>query len=98
MPIHVTNEELIKMDLTKFVHLMNDNDRSEFTNKQGIEHYKLLAYFSTQFNGVNIIDIGTHRGSSALALSYNINNTVHSFDILDKVSNEIKQTSLLLSL
>lgn len=51
----------------------------------GKEHYKLLSYFSMQFNGATIIDIGTHRGSSALALSYNPTNTVYTFDIMDKV-------------
>jgi hypothetical protein len=58
-------------------------DHTEFFNKPGIEHYQLLASLSTTFNNVNIIDIGTHRGSSALALSYNNSNVVHTFDIVN---------------
>jgi hypothetical protein len=47
----------------------------------GKEHYKLLAYLSTLYNGAEIFDIGTHMGYSALALSHNPNNVVLSFDI-----------------
>ena len=38
------------------------------------EHYHLLAYLSNMVNNSTIIDTGTHRGSSALALSYNQSN------------------------
>jgi predicted O-methyltransferase YrrM len=73
------------VDWTKFAGIMDGC--SEFQGVIGREHYKLLAYLSTLFNNSTIIDIGTHRGSSALALSYNPTNTVHTFDILDKVEN-----------
>jgi len=66
----------------------NDHVQKEFFGKSGTEHYRLLSYISTLFNGINIIDIGTHLGSSALALSYNSSNVVHSFDIVNKVTNE----------
>jgi hypothetical protein len=61
---------------------------TEFHGPLGNQHYKLLSYLSTLFNGAIIIDIGTHRGSSALALSYNTANTVYTFDIMDKVVNQ----------
>ena len=54
----------------------------------GKEHYRLLSYLSTQFQNSNILDIGTACGHSALALSYNKSNTVHSFDITNHVVNE----------
>ncbi len=57
-------------------------DPNEYPGHSGKEHYKLLAYLSTTFSNGTIIDIGTHRGFSALALSYNKTNTVHSFDIV----------------
>jgi hypothetical protein len=59
-------------------------DRTEFLGKPGREHYPLLAYISTLFNNSDIFDIGTHLGSSALALSYNDSNHVYSFDIVRK--------------
>jgi|9_EtaG_2_1085328.scaffolds.fasta_scaffold04713_2 fibronectin type 3 domain-containing protein len=45
------------------------------------EHYHLLGYMSTMVNDSVIIDTGTHRGSSALALSYNQSNKVLTYDI-----------------
>lgn len=58
----------------------------------GKEHYRLLSYLSTQFDNLNILDIGTARGHSALSLSYNKTNTVHSFDITEFVVNKSIQT------
>jgi len=86
---------IISVDKTKLNSLLfNENFRSffdvnetEFFGNPGTEHYKLLSYFSTLFNNATIIDIGTHRGSSSLALSYNKSNTIHTFDIVDKVIN-----------
>lgn len=62
----------------------------EFYERPGDQHYRLLSYFSTLFNNVNILDIGSHRGYSALALSYNRSNRIHSFDIVDNIVPSIK--------
>jgi Bacterial protein of unknown function (HtrL_YibB) len=63
------------------------DDRTEFFDVCGKQHYRLLSYLSTLVNDTIIIDIGTHHGQSALALSYNTRNVVHTFDIEDRVSN-----------
>lgn len=68
--------------------LLSSDDIREFTGKPGDQHYRLLAYLSTLFSGRDIIDIGTHVGSSALALSYNSENRVYSFDIEDRMKAE----------
>ena len=48
-----------------------------------IEHYHaLLAHLSTYYNDSIIIDLGTHNGGSAAALSYNKSNRVYTFDII----------------
>jgi len=47
----------------------------------GREHYRLLAYISSQFSNTNLLDIGTYKGCSALALSLNQSNVVHTIDI-----------------
>jgi tRNA1(Val) A37 N6-methylase TrmN6 len=52
-----------------------------FFDLPGENHYHLLANISNQINNSTIIDLGTYRGSSALALSYNKTNKVHTFDI-----------------
>jgi hypothetical protein len=70
---------------------VNQEDVSEYLGECGVEHYKLLAWLSTQFNNVNIFDIGTHKGASSSALSYNPSNKVLSFDIcLSKLSRRKK--------
>jgi hypothetical protein len=86
-PMHVINDKsLEEIDLTKLAGcLFCADDKSEFLRKG--EHYRLLAHLSTWFKGVNIIDIGTHRGASALALSYNESNTVISFDVVNKMQS-----------
>jgi len=73
------------VDYSRFAGILDDD--SEFHGVIGREHYKLLSYISTLFNGATLIDIGTHRGHSALALSYNPSNTVITFDIMSKVVN-----------
>ena len=60
----------------------------EFFEKPGKEPYRLLSYISTLFNNTTIIDISSYKGLSALAVSYNPTNTIHSFDIASKVVNE----------
>ena len=45
------------------------------------EHYHFLAYISKLIDNGKIIDTGTHRGGSSLALSYNKSNTVYTYDI-----------------
>jgi hypothetical protein len=47
------------------------------------EHYRLIAHLSTRFNRSTIFDIGTNKGYSALALSYNPSNLVVSYDIVE---------------
>lgn len=81
---------LEKIDSSIFQELELGKD---FFKNPGVQHYKLLSYFSTLFNNSNIVQIGTHFGESAIALSYNNNNTIYTFDIIDKVSQEKKQVN-----
>jgi hypothetical protein len=78
------------IDMAIFGDIMSesaDYESKEFNDESGKEHYRLLAHFSTLFNNATIIDIGTHRGKSSLALSYNMSNTVLTFDIIDCIEN-----------
>lgn len=73
------------MNLLELSCYITDKDaKGYFLEEPGVEHYKLLAYLSTLFSGVIISDIGTFRGASALALSYNKQNKVVSYDIKNK--------------
>ena len=67
---------------------LNEIPLSEFTGVQhwfdleaGQEHYRLLAYISTLFKDSILLDIGTYKGDSARALSYNKSNFVNSVDV-----------------
>lgn len=80
-------DNILELNLKKFNNISLGED---FFKNPGDQHYKLLAYLSTLFNNVVIIEIGTHFGESAIALSYNENNTVYTFDIIDKTSQDKK--------
>ena len=87
----IKKEDLSKLNFDNYNNEIISYNDEEFYQEPGNQHYRLLSYFSTLFNNSNIIDLGTHRGSSALALSYNKTNIIHTFDICDKVvNNKIK--------
>ena len=74
--------KLEKIDLSELSKcITNIESRGYFLLRPKQEHYMLLAYFSTLYNNVVLYDIGTYRGCSAVALSYNKKNKVKSFDI-----------------
>ncbi len=82
MSIELTEEILSSIDLNDLGTFVAEQEfKNYFLDAPGKEHYKLLAYFSTQFTNSTLLDIGTYKGCSALALAYNPDNIVHSFDI-----------------
>jgi hypothetical protein len=54
----------------------NDN----FLQIAGKQHYRLLSYIAGLFNDIQIGDIGTSSGGSAMALASNQRNVVYSLD------------------
>jgi hypothetical protein len=77
-------ENINSIDLTDLSKLIkNDEHRGYFLGNAGSEHYKLIAYFSSLFDNSNLIDIGTYKGNSSLAMTSNPSNKVHSFDLVD---------------
>jgi hypothetical protein len=80
-------QDIEKLDFEKEFSPIIPINHEEFYDAPGKQHYRLLSYFTTTINNSIIIDIGTHRGSSALALSYNPTNTIYSFDIVNNVVN-----------
>ena len=44
-------------------------------------YYAILSQLSTYFNNSVIVDLGTLRGDSAVALAYNKSNKVYTYDI-----------------
>jgi len=83
----ITKNNISAISLEQFKSVSNI-DQSEFHQEPGQQHYKLLSYLSTLFNNTHIIDIGTHRGASSTALSYNKSNTIYTFDIENRIIDD----------
>jgi hypothetical protein len=82
----ITNEELDNIDLSPYSQRINSLEYQQyFMSKSGQEHYRLLSYISQKNNLINILDIGTLKGCSALAFSVNETNKVHSFNVGDEL-------------
>jgi len=87
-PMRVRNEDLATIDLKSLVQpVLKDYtiDHDELFGVPGQQHYTLLAYLASLHPGSTIIDIGTHKGASALSLSTATKATIYSFDIQRKV-------------
>lgn len=77
-------EAIEKIDLTPLTHYTaNEEYKGYFLDTQFKEHYRLLAHLSTLYSDHTLFDVGTLKGYSALALSYNNSNRVISYDIED---------------
>ena len=81
----ITNEELDNIDLFPYSQRINSLEyQGYFTSKSGQEHYRLLAYISQNDNLIDILDVGTLKGCSALAFSVNQSNKIRSFNVGDE--------------
>ena len=84
MIIPISNKILDEFNLKNHEYLVNKNYYSE---KSGVQEYRLYSYLTTFFNNIVILDIGTLDGRSAIALSHNTNNQVISYDIHNYINN-----------
>ena len=62
----------------------------EYAEPAGRQHYRLLEQLSAKVSNSTLVDIGTHKGMSAYALSTNPTNRVISFDIVAKPGLPVK--------
>jgi hypothetical protein len=81
--IHLLDKNKInQIDLSQFADLvLEDEFRGYYLDQPGNEHYKLLGYISSIINNETLLDVGTYKGCSALALATNPKNQVKSFDV-----------------
>lgn len=84
----IIHKKLIRdIDLTSLQHLVTRVEhRQLLVNKPGIDHYALLAHISLMNNGLRVIELGTHHGTSSLALSINEKTQIITYDIKDRYS------------
>ena len=79
--IEIVKSDVKKISLEHLVNHIDEHEKKQLLCEAGQEWYKLLAYLSKTFINKVIIDIGTRRGCSAVALSYNSRNEVVSYDV-----------------
>jgi hypothetical protein len=98
--LQVTKKELNEIDYSNYYKTIMSisNYQGYFFLESGKEHYRLISYISTLYNNRTLIDIGTYQGFSALALGYNGQNAVKSYDIkkekeVDLISKDISLTN-----
>lgn len=79
---NISIDDLQDINLTNLSNCIPEHQfRNYFLGSPGQEHYTLLAYFSTLYDSSTLLDIGTYKGCSSLALSYNNANSIFSFDL-----------------
>ena len=80
------------VDLSEYYKYVDFNARTEiyFLKDAGIEHYKLLAYLSSQLpKGSEVSDLGTLEGMSALAFASNKDVLVTTYDICECIPESV---------
>ena len=85
MIIPISNEILDSFPLKNQEYLV---DADYYDLKSGQQEYRLYSYITTFFDNITILDIGTHMGRSAIALSHNETNKVISYNILDQIADD----------
>ena len=93
-PFNLYNNFLDSIDLTKFEADLVPFVKQYFYLNSGVEHYRLLAHISSYYDNEILLDIGTFKGGSALALSFNNNNTVISIDIENHLELSINRANI----
>lgn len=82
---NITNNDLDSINMENFKYINNKEYQGYFISPSSIEHYRLLTYISNNLSNSTFIDVGTLKGSSALALSTNKTNTVYSFNLSEEL-------------
>jgi 2-polyprenyl-3-methyl-5-hydroxy-6-metoxy-1,4-benzoquinol methylase len=86
----ITNSSLDNIIMNDYRVINNLEYQDYYKSPSSLEHYRLLRYLSNRIGDSTFIDIGTLKGSSALALSSNKTNTVYSFNLSNELQlNEI---------
>lgn len=81
MKIKLKNEVLDELDMDSHLeHLSVYQDY--FPLSSGKEHYRLIRYLASQINS-NVVEIGTHAASSAIAMSLDTKYNILTYDIVE---------------
>lgn len=81
MKIILNNKVLNNLDMeSATIHL--STYQNYFCLPSGQEHYRLLRYLTSKIDS-NIVEIGTHAGSSAIAMSLDTDYTILTYDVVE---------------
>ncbi|MBN2225440.1 MAG: hypothetical protein JW765_12240 [Deltaproteobacteria bacterium] len=75
-------DEIRNVDLSRLIKIVSKKHRDIVNGEAGKEHYKLLAYLSKIAKGL-IVELGTHYGTSSMALAENPSNIIITYDVRD---------------
>ena len=83
--LNLNNQILDNLDMSISRHINNNEYKIYYNELSSKEHYRLLTQISNSVNNINILDVGTLKGCSALALSTNNSNKVYSFNVINQL-------------
>ena len=86
---NITLDDIKSVDYERYKSIFQ---HSEFFDVPGREHYRLLAYISTLFDNVNIIDIGTKAVTQLGFLADTSQDPTH-YEVLSKMIKDLSDTS-----
>ena len=87
--MEINYDEIRKVDNSHLVQYVSQEHRKLINGRAGNEHYKLLVYLTKQIQNGLIVELGTHYGTSSLALSVNPSNQIRTYDVVDRFSTKI---------
>jgi len=88
--IRLSKENIDNIDLSNLVKYVefDESCAKHFLLPLGKEPFKLIAYLSTVLDSPVLYDVGTDKGLEALALSYNSDKKVVTYDIYDYIPED----------
>jgi predicted O-methyltransferase YrrM len=89
--IELSNSVLDNLDMKSHVNKIGCY-HEYFILESGKEHYRLLRYLASKID-THIIEIGTHCGSSAVALSIDTNHEIITYDVVDVKIKDLSEIS-----
>lgn len=81
MKITLNNATLDSLDMESGLEHLSTY-QNYFTLPSGQEHYRLVRYLASQIDS-NVVEVGTHAGSSAIAMSLDTKHTILTYDIVE---------------
>jgi predicted O-methyltransferase YrrM len=80
--MNINYQDIHNTDLSHLMKVVSKEHRHLVNGHAGRQHYTLLAWLSRNLTGL-IVELGTHYGTSSMALAENKSNVIITYDIRD---------------